>query len=247
MGDTDQHLSDMATRWTLIRQGQVKRDLPESRIAQWQLLERYGGAIHRYLLGAVREPDLAGDLSQEFAVRFLQGDLKGADPGKGRFRDFVKGVLRNLVASHFRRERRRPMELSPDHPEPGVDDPPSAEDEQAFVACWREEFLARGWKALQRFEAETGQPYHTVLRYRADHPDEASEDMARALGERLGRAITSAGMRKALQRAREKFADLMLEDLAASLSNPTQEAIERELIDLELYEYCRPALDRNKR
>jgi RNA polymerase sigma factor (sigma-70 family) len=243
---TDQHLSEMATRWTLIRTAEAQRGLPEGKVAQWQLLERYGGAVHRYLLGAVREPDLAYDLSQEFAVRFLQGDLKGADPAKGRFRDFVKGVLRNLVAGHFRREQRRPLSLSPDHPEPGVDQPPNEEDERAFVACWREELLARAWKALERFEAESGQPYHAVLRYRADHPDERSDEMAQRLGEQLGKSITPAGVRKALQRAREKFADLLLEDLAGSLSNPTAEQIEQELIDLELYEYCRPALERMK-
>lgn len=51
--------------------------------------------------------------------------------------------------------------------------------------------------------------------------------------------------RKALQRAREKFADLLLEDLSTSLLQPTQEELAQELIDLRLYEYCRPTLEKN--
>jgi RNA polymerase sigma-70 factor (ECF subfamily) len=244
MSDTDKHLSQMATRWTLVRQAQVDADLPEGKPAQWQLLERYGGAVHRYLLGAVRDPETACDLTQEFAVIFLQGNLKGADPQRGRFRDYVKGVLRNLVAGHFRKAQRRPRALPDSLPEPAVDDAPGDDMDRSFLTCWREELLARAWQALQQFESASGQPYHTVLRYRADHPDEHSDAMAERLGVLLGKSITPAGMRKALQRAREKFADLLLEDLAASLDRPSPADVEQELIDLELFEYCRPALER---
>jgi RNA polymerase sigma factor (sigma-70 family) len=243
MHTPEEHLSQMATRWTLIRESQAG-DLSEGRLAQWQLLERYGGAVHRYLLGAVRDPEIAADLTQEFAVVFLQGSLKGADPQRGRFRDYVKGVLRNLVANHYRKAQRRQPVLTDTLPEPGVDDPPDAAMDQDFLSCWREDLLARTWQALQRFEADSGQPYHTVLRYRADHPEQRSDTMAEQLGARIGKSITPAGMRKALQRAREKFADLLLDHLAGSLDQPTPEDLEQELIDLELLEYCRPALDR---
>jgi DNA-directed RNA polymerase specialized sigma24 family protein len=242
VGPTDPRLSQLATRWTAVRAAHTH--LPDGRAAQWELLERYGGAVHRYLLGAVRDPDLAADLAQEFAVRFLQGDLKGADPGKGRFRDFLKGVLQHLVAGHFRKEKRRPAGLPDDLPGPAADDPPADEADRAFQRCWRDELLGRAWAALAAFERETGQPYHTVLRFRVDHPDLTSEAMAGRLGAQLGRAITPAGMRKALQRSREKYAELLLADLAASLGRPTREELERELIDLDLYEYCRPAVER---
>jgi RNA polymerase sigma-70 factor (ECF subfamily) len=211
----------------------------DGRAAQWELLERYGGAVHRYLLGAVRDPDLAADLAQEFAVRFLQGDLKGADPDKGRFRDFLKGVLQHLVAGHFRREKRRPGELPDDLPATAEE---SDEEDRAFRQCWRDELLGRAWAALAAFEQQTGQPYHTVLRFRVDHPDLTSEATAERLGEMLGKAVTPAGARKALQRSREKFAELLLADLSASLGRPTQDDLERELIELELFEYCRPAV-----
>src|SRR5437588_3518238 len=57
--------------------------------AQRQLLERYGGAIRRYLLACLRDPESTEELFQEFCVRFLEGDFRKADPGRGRFRDYV--------------------------------------------------------------------------------------------------------------------------------------------------------------
>src|SRR3712207_2061563 len=132
----DLHLSQISTLWTVVCRANRGGD-PAVREAQRVLLERYGGAVRRYLLGALRGPDAAGELYQEFAYRFLHGDLRGADPRRGRFRDFVKGVLFHLVADHHRRRQRRPRPLPADHPEPVTDAPPGAEEEQAFLASWR--------------------------------------------------------------------------------------------------------------
>ena len=61
------------------------------------LVLRYGGAVHRYLLASLRDVDAADELAQEFALRFLRGDFKNADPGKGRFRDFLKRAVYRLM------------------------------------------------------------------------------------------------------------------------------------------------------
>jgi hypothetical protein len=56
--------------------------------------------------------------------------------------------------------------------------------------------------------------------------------------------LTAAGVRQALHRARQKFADLLLEEVAQSVEDPTPEHLERELVELGLFDYCRPALER---
>src|SRR5215218_612751 len=93
----DRHLSQIITLWTLVRRAHQG---PEgaAREAQRQMLDRYGGAVRRYLRGLLRDEDAAADVFQEFACEFLGGDLGGADPQRGRFRNFVKGVLFHLVA-----------------------------------------------------------------------------------------------------------------------------------------------------
>ena len=100
------HLSRISTLWTLVAHA---KDGPMGAVAaaQQALLQRYNRAVHRYFLGALGNREAADDLAQEFALRFLRGDCRGADPERGRFRDFLKGVLSHLVADFCRRRGRQ--------------------------------------------------------------------------------------------------------------------------------------------
>jgi DNA-directed RNA polymerase specialized sigma24 family protein len=238
----NQHLSQIQTLWTVVRK--AHGDAASAEVAQSQLLKRYGGAVRRYLLGALRDPDGADELFQEFALRLVKGSLGGADPERGRFRNFVKGVLFHLVADHHKGRQRRPQALTPDHPEPAVEPPTLADLDRDFVKSWRDDLLARCWAALAETERKGGKPYCTVLRFRADHADMPSQRMAEELSTQLGRPLTAAGVRQILHRAREKFADLILDEVIQSLEDPTAAQVEEELMELGLMVYCQPALQR---
>jgi RNA polymerase sigma-70 factor (ECF subfamily) len=243
LNESENHLSRIATLWTLVRQ--AHEPVPGAvQVAQKQMLERYGGAIRRYLHGVLRDPEAADEVFQEFAVKFLHGKLAGADPGRGRFRDFVKGVLFHLVADHHQRRKKLPQALPADHPELAVSPPSMVEIDRDFLTSWRDDLLARTWQALEASEKETGKPFFAVLRFRANHPDMPSAQMAEELTRSIGKALTAANARQLLHRAREKFADLLLEEVMHSLESPDIEQVERELIELNLFEYCRPALER---
>lgn len=236
-------LSSISTLWSLVRQAN-QRPAETTRAAQQQLLDCYGGAIRRYLLGALRDEDAAEELFQEFALCLLQGNLGGADPGRGRFRDFVKGVLGHLVAKYHKRGRRRPQPFGSHQPEPAVAAPTHSELDHSFLASWRDDLLARSWAELAQIENQTGQPFYTVLRFRAEHPDLPSGQMAEQLSIQMGKPLTAAGVRQTLHRAREKFANLLLDEVSQSLEQPTLDQIEQELLELGLLEHCRPALQR---
>jgi RNA polymerase sigma-70 factor (ECF subfamily) len=238
--DSDPRLSQIGTLWTVVCQAKDPADAV--RAAQNRLLARYGGAARRYLLAATRDPEAADELFQEFAVRFLRGGLRGANPERGRFRDYLKGVLVHLVADHYQSVKKRLPPLARDHPEPAA--PSLADQEQTFFTGWRDELLARSWAALEALQRDSGQPFHTVLRFRADHLDASSEEMAEQLQALLGKTLTAAGIRQTLHRARSKFGDLILDEIAQSLHSPTVADLEEELIDLGLFDYCRPALQR---
>jgi RNA polymerase sigma factor (sigma-70 family) len=236
----DLRLSRIETLWTVVCQ--AKEADGAVRAAQARMLERYSGGVRRYLLAATRDPDAADDLFQEFAVRFLRGGLRGACPERGRFRDYVKGVLIHLVSNYHHSSKKRLVQFAARHPEPADDS--TAEQEQAFLAGWRDELLARAWAALEAQERDSGQPFHTVLHFRAEHPEASSQEMAEQLQELLGKSLTASGVRQTLHRARDKFADLLLDEIAGGLRNPTTADLEEELIDLGLLEHCRPALQR---
>lgn len=237
-------LNLISTRWTLLNR--ACGDETEARAARHDLLTRYGGAVRRYLLGAVRDEDAADDLFQEFVCRLLRGGVLGAERGRGRFRDYLKGALAHLIADFHRAKQRQPQALPENFAEPAAGGGPGADDEAAFRASWREELLARAWGQLEEFERRSGQPVYSVLHFRAAHPELRSPDLAAQLGLQLGRELTAVGVRQLLHRARERFADLLLDDVTESLDTPTEDELDAELIELGLLEYCRPALARRR-
>ncbi len=244
MDSQDLHLSRITTEWNIVFQAHCGS--PEQVTeAQTILMMRYAGAVHRYLLAAVRDPDTAADLGQEFAVRFLRGDFHGADPSRGRFRDFLKRCVRNLMIDHQRRQARsRSRPFADGDPEPADPDTGLPDLDVQFLASWRKELIVRTWAALARYQQETKRPYHDVLRLRTDQPDLHSPEMAVQLSAQLGVPLSAGWVRQALHRARDMFASLLIDEVTSSLKEATPETVEQELIDLGLIEYCRAALDK---
>jgi hypothetical protein len=71
--------------------------------------------------------------------------------------------------------------------------------------------------------------------------------LARRLGAELHKPFTEIGIRQLLYRARQRFAELLVEEVARSLPGATPQELEQELIDLSLLEYCQSALKRRGR
>jgi RNA polymerase sigma factor (sigma-70 family) len=235
--DADQRLSLIPTLWSLVQLAH-HGPVAAARTARQQLLERYQGAIYRYLRKLLHDPDAADEVFQEFALELVHGKLQGADRQRGRFRNFVKGTLFHLVADYRRRQRRWPAPLPAEVA--GRVEADEAACGRLFLESWRDELLARAWGALATIEATTGQPLYAVLRFRADHPEMHSPQLAEELAVRLRRPFTAASVRQTLHRARVKFAALLVEEVSQSLADPGSEHVDAELLELGLFEYCQP-------
>jgi RNA polymerase sigma-70 factor (ECF subfamily) len=203
-------------------------------------LQRYGGAVRRYLLAILRDHHAADDLTQEFGLRLVRGDFRHVDPQRGHFRHYVKTVLRHLVSDYQKKAQTLARPLAANSPALANLVCPTDEADPRFLESWREELLARTWEAL----AAAQPSYYTVLRFRAAHPKLASEQTAEQLARQLGKSLSAAGLRQMLHRARALFADLLIEEVAQSFERPTAEQLEEELRELGLLAYCQPALDR---
>ena len=235
----DAHLSQMSTVWTMVYQASSgKPDQVGDAVSR--LMMQYAGAVHRYLLKILRDPDIAAELDQEFALRFLRGDFRNCDPSRGRFRDYVKRALQNLVNDYYRRRR-------PNVPMDAVFCEPVTEDsdphfEVEFIESWKKDLLECAWRVLLDLEKKTSLPYYTVLRMRVDHPELRSHQLAEKLSATLGRPVTAGAFRQSVQRARTKYVNFLISEVKASLQDPTPEDIEEELGDLGLLEFCRSYL-----
>src|SRR6185437_3988013 len=117
--DVQERLSVINTHWSLLRQAHGRAG-DEAALARAELMQRYSGAVYRYLLAGVRDPEAAADLSQEFAVRFLEGRFHKADPTRGRFRDYVKTCLFHLVGDYRRRQGKLPRQAALEDHEPAA-------------------------------------------------------------------------------------------------------------------------------
>ena len=237
-----ERLSQIETLWSVVRLAH-ETDENLARSAQRRLLEQYGNAIKRYLNTKLRDPAVADDVYQDFAIKFVRGDFQNATPEKGRFRTFIRTVLFRQVADFYRSQKRRgDVQLDVKLVEPIVESDEEARDEQ-FAEVWRDEMLKKAWDALYDLEESSGKPWYSILQLRVKNPEMRSAQLAEAVGKQLDKPMTSANVRVQLHRAREKFSVLLIETIADSLGSTSPDEIEEELADLELLDYCQAALE----
>lgn len=239
---SDDHLSRIETLWSVVRTAHSDNGTQTS-AARASLIERYGIAVRRYLMASLRDTDAVDDAFQEFSLRFVRGDFSGVAPEKGRFRSYLKTVVYHLIAD-YGRARKKFQAAAIEH-ESLLASPQQdthVETDRQFFDGWRDNLLERAWNRLQSEEDTSGKPWFTVLRCRAESPELRSPELAACVSERCGREITPGNLRVLLHRARDRFAELLIEDVRESLDDADPDALQQELIDLNLWTYCRHLL-----
>ena len=234
-------LDQMATEWSVLRLAHQFESVGSVQARQ-ELLLRYRGAIRSYVIALLQNHPDAEDLAQEIFIRFMRGDFASADSGRGRFRDFLKVAIKNMVRNHWERQQRRMAVSFTVRPEtePGTLGPI---EEDLWSQEWRRQLIESTWSALEHFERSTpGCAYYTALRIRSEFSDADSAQLADRMSVATGKSWRADAFRQQLRRARLKFAQLLIEELLRGLSPSTPAAIEEELIALGLMEYVRPFL-----
>ena len=238
----EEHLSRISTLWTQVFRAHGD-DLPLARAAQSEIVDRYSGAVYRYLGAVLGNRDAADEVFQEFALKFVQGGFRHANPDRGRFRDYLKVSILHLV-SQYRRKQRGNVREEMDVELAAQDATASQEFDCHFRESCRNELLSRAWLSLKAIEDRSGRPLFTILDFRSKQPKLSSEMMASELTRRLApdRPFTAASVRKSLQDARRKFAELLVHEVRHIIGGAGREELEQELVDLELHAYCQSAL-----
>ena len=230
-------LNQIETIWTMMQQAQL--DAPQGAAdARNALVLRYARAVRRYIGAVTRDDHAADELAQDVMVRMMKGDFAGADPSRGRFRDFLRVAIRNMVRNYWSREQRRkgiPLEVT--------DDPAAPGDDEEWTQAWRQTLLDMAWEDLRRYEQRTsGSVSYILLRLRADYPDDDTTSLTERLQTATGKTFRTDAVRQQLRRARLRFAQYLVDEVVRGLDNPTPAAIEDELISGGLMPYVRDFL-----
>ncbi len=207
---------------------------------------RYAHAVEYYLKALLRHEDDAEEVAQEFFLWVTQNGLPRASQDRGRFRDYLKKVVRNK-ALNFLRDRHQHA------PDTDLLKVPAPEDsgkipDQEWLIHWRRCLLKRAWQRLEEHQKRSPKGRHfTVLLLCASHPGEDSRQLAARAGALEGAALSADAFRKQVSRARRIFAELLVHEVAQTIDQPEPAEVEEELVDLGLMVYVRDYLPIRRR
>ena len=218
---TDLRLSQFETLLSVVRQAHAD-DSEKISAARARLIDRCSDAIQRYLVGCLRTRGAVDKVCQKLALRFVRGSFFSVSANKGRCRGYIRTVIYYLVADFGRRKKKYAATASAHESMLAGTAHQSLELDEQFQTSGRDSLLGQGWETLRKCEKETGKAWYTVLKSRSENPQLRSPELAELVSDLLGKEVSSGNMRVLVHRARERFAEI--------------------LIDLNLWQYCKPLL-----
>jgi RNA polymerase sigma-70 factor (ECF subfamily) len=207
------------TRWTLV--GEAASGGEGAERALGTVFSAYWQPLYRYARRRGASPEDAEDIVQGFCAHLLAGDgLRLADRGRGRFRAFMLGALKNYMANEWRRGHREKRggfapHLSLDWGdaecglEPEAGDGPSPE--RAFDREWAIALLDKVLDALAR-EEEGFDRWKPFLSLCSEHLSYA--EAAEAFG------MSEGAVRVAVHRLRKRYRQRVRDEIASTLEDP---------------------------
>jgi DNA-directed RNA polymerase specialized sigma24 family protein len=228
----DHSLADFTrTRWSMVRQLQGTH-AEGARDALTELAVRYWYPVYAYVRRCGHSQEIAQDITQVFLQQVATDlrDSRGTPPG--RFREWLLARLNVFLASEWREliggegmpEAPPIAELEArSRNEIGPDDSP----EQAYRRSFALEVLSRG---LKRLRAEARQTGHADM-CEALEPFLTREPLAgqyEELGHKLSMRPLTLVM--ALKRLRQRFRELVRDELADTVASANELAAERQAL-----------------
>jgi hypothetical protein len=83
------------------------------------------------------------------------------------------------------------------------------------------------------------QGFYTILRLAVDNPGLSSTGLASRAEVELKKTIRPDTYRQLLRRARRRFAEILRDEVASTLEDPSPEALVDEFVDLGILDYMR--------
>lgn len=215
-----------------------RRGSPEYRARMDALARRYWPPVYAAIRsgGWAEDADAASDLTQEFFLRVLEGDLFGsAQPDRGSFRNYLKAALKHFLLNEKIRDRRlkrgggqAPLSLDIDRAAPLIEPAaPGADPGELLDRAWGRQMISEAVTELRARLAGEGRAVEAEL-FEAYELDERQTAAIRELAPRFG--LTEAKAWKAVAAARRTLRSILLEKARDYVGN--EEHLFRELDEL---------------
>jgi RNA polymerase sigma-70 factor (ECF subfamily) len=222
------------THWTVVLAA-GEGDSASARRALEMLCAAYWYPIYVYVRRKGHGPDDAEDLTQEFFAQLIAKEhLRLADRTKGKFRTFLLAMLDQFLANARSRAHRQKrggqfqfVSLDQQSAEERYALEPADDGgtpEEIFLRQWALTLLKKTTDALARKCAAEGKQELFEVARRLLHREGAGVAYAEVAG-RLG--MSEGAMRVAVHRLRQRFGELLREEIAQTVSSPGE--IEEEL------------------
>lgn len=215
------------TRWTLVARSRGVDGAAKAALSE--LCEAYYAPVVAYLRRAGREEDAARELSHDFFASLLAADgaVNGADPGRGRFRSYLLGALKNFSTNQWDRAQAAKrggglphdsLDGADEHGVTGaglqVADAKAEAPDAAFDHQWALTVLARGLKRLETQMREDGKAthFHALKSWLTAEGDAIPQATAAA---QLG--MSAEAVKVAVHRLRKRFRDAVKAEIAQTV------------------------------
>jgi len=216
------------THWTVVLAA-GQRHTPQSDHALEELCRAYWFPLYAYVRRRGHSKEDAEDSVQAFFARFLAKNyLEGLSAERGRFRAFLLASLKHFLANEWDKSQRQKRgggvgHLSLDWETADTKFQVAAQNvpspDQAYDREWALALLS---KVIERLQAECaadgkGKWFAHLKGFLATgQAEQAHRDVAEALG------MAPGAVRVAVHRLRKRYRVLLREEIAQTLSDPTQ-------------------------
>ncbi len=214
------------TLWEVVRRAAGRSEV-ERKQGLEELARRYWKPVYCYFrLSWPRPNEECKDLVQAFFLWLFEGDaLEKYDPSRGRFRAYLKSLLKHFVMHHDESMNRLkrggglvvlPLDDVDRSFEEQLADPRFQDPDAAFDRSWRASLLKQALEAVRRRLDAKGKALQVDLFEAYDLAPELDRPTYRALAERFG--VKESDVHNALDRVREELRDQIREELSRSAS-----------------------------
>ena len=224
------------THWSVVLAA-GHRSSSNSDQALSELCQTYWYPLYAYVRRRINDFHETQDLTQEFFTRFLEKEyLKDVDPERGKFRSFLLAAMKHFLSKERKRARARKrgggrasisLDFQAAEGKYRLEPTDVMTPERLYERRWALTLLEQVVARLQHELAAAGKPalferLKVFLTSKQDSPP------YRQVADQLG--MTEGAVRVAVHRLRRRYRELMMEQIAQTVSNP--EEIDDELRQL---------------